>query len=106
LRGGVLIAAAGALLLAVIGAVAVKLASSGASTVRVAPNAVVAIDVRSGRVVGAASVGVRPGPIAFGSGSLWVANLDDQTISRVNPSNLRTLANIPLAAPAMAPTAR
>ena len=98
-RGGVLIAAAGALLLAVIGAVAVKLASSGAPTVQVAPNSVAEIDVRSGRVVRAKSVGVRPGPIAFGSKSLWIANLDDQTIQRVDPKSLRTLATIPLSAP-------
>jgi YVTN family beta-propeller protein len=102
LRGGVLIAAAGALLLVAIAAVGVKLASSGASTVRVAPNSVAEIDVRSGRVVAAAPVGVRPGPIAFGSGSLWIANLDDQNISRVDPRSLRTLANIPLTTPAVA----
>lgn len=99
LRGGTLIAAAGALLLAVSAAVAVKLASSGASTVRVAPNSVAEIDVRSGRVVAAAPVGARPGPIAFGSGSLWIANLDDHTISRVDPNSLRTLRNITLRGP-------
>ena len=93
-----LIAAAGALLLAMIAAVAVKLDSSGAPTVRVAPNSVAEIDVRTGRVVGVASVGVGPGPVVFGSGSLWVANLDDQTISRVDPSSLRTLKTISLPA--------
>jgi YVTN family beta-propeller protein len=98
LRGGALIAVAGALLLAAAAAVAVKVASSGESTVRVAPNSVAEIDVRSGRVIKAASVGVRPGPIAFGSGSLWIANLDDQTISRVDPESLRTLAYISLSA--------
>ena len=98
-RGGVLIAAAGALLLAGIAAVAVSLASSGASTVRVAPNSVAEIDVRSGRVVAAAPVGVRPGPIAFGSGSLWIANRDDQTISRVDPNTLRTVQNFALRGP-------
>jgi YVTN family beta-propeller protein len=101
LGGGVLIAAAGALLLAVLAAVGVKLAGSGPSTVRVAPNSVAEIDVRGGRVVAAAPVGVRPGPIAFGSGSLWIANLDDQTISRVDPSSLRTVRNIPVSAPPM-----
>jgi YVTN family beta-propeller protein len=99
LRGAALIAGAGALLLVAIAATAVKLASSGASTVRVAPNSLAEIDVRSGRVVAAAPVGVRPGPIAFGSGSLWIANLDDQTISRVDPSTLRTRVNIQLPAP-------
>ncbi len=101
-RGGVLIAAAGALLLAAMAAVAVKQASSVASTVRVAPNSVAEIDVRSGRIVAAAPVGARPGPIAFGSGSLWIANLDDQNISRVDPSSLRTVRNIPLPTPPMA----
>ena len=99
-RGAALIAAAGAVLLAAIAAVAVNLASSGASTVRVAPNEVAAIDTRSDRVVGAVPVGTRPGPIAFGSGSLWVANLDDQTISRVDPGSLRTVRRGPGSRPA------
>ena len=40
-------------------------------------------------------VGARPGPIAFGSGSLWVANLDDQTISRVDPRTSADAAHDP-----------
>ena len=98
-RGAALIAAAGAVLLAAIAAVAVNLASSGASTVRVAPNEVAAIDTRSDRVVGAVPVGTRPGPIAFGSGSLWIANLDDQTISRVDPRSLRTVGVVRVPGP-------
>jgi YVTN family beta-propeller protein len=93
-RSAVLIAVAGALLLAVIVAIAAKLASSGASTVRVAPNDVAAIDTRNDHVVGAIPVGDQPGPIAFGSGSLWVANLGDQNISRIDPGAQRTLRNI------------
>ena len=93
-RGAVLIAVAGALLLAVIVAIAAKLASSGASTVRVAPNDVAVIDTRNDHVVGAIPVGDQPGPIAFGSGSLWVANLGDQNISRIDPGAQRTLRNI------------
>jgi peptide/nickel transport system substrate-binding protein len=79
--------------------VAVKLAGSGASTVRVAPNSVAEIDMRSGRVVGSVPVGARPGPIAFGSGSLWIGNLDDQTISRVNPGSLRPTRALALQGP-------
>jgi len=89
--GGLLIAAGGALLLAALIAVAVTIAGSGQSTVRVAPNSIAAIDVRSDRVVGTAGVGARPGPIAYGFGSLWVANQDDQTVSRVDPRTLQTL---------------
>ena len=33
-----------------------------------------------------------PGAVAFGSGSLWVANLDDQTVSRIDPATLRRCA--------------
>src|SRR5207237_3983156 len=82
-RSGILIAAGGAVLLAAIIAAAVTLAGSGASSVRVAPNSLAAIDVHSDRVTGVVAVGARPGAVAFGSGSLWVANLDDQNISRI-----------------------
>ncbi len=94
-----LIAAGGAILLAAIITAAVRLAGSGASTVRVAPNELAAIDTHSDRVTGAVPVGARPGAIAFGSGSLWVANLDDQTISRVDPKTPQTLRAIPVAGP-------
>jgi YVTN family beta-propeller protein len=97
-HGGPLVAAGGAVLLAVLVLVAVRLPGSSA-TVRVAPNQLAAIDVRSDRVVGTASVGARPGAVAFGSGSLWVANLDDQTISRVDPRTMQTLAAIRLGRP-------
>jgi YVTN family beta-propeller protein len=93
-RGGLLIAAGGALLLAVLIGVAVSLAGSGASSVRVAPNSVAAIDTHTNRVVGQVPVGARPSAIAFGSGSLWVANVDDQTISRVDPRTLQTVGAI------------
>ena len=98
-RGGVLIATGGAVLLAVIVVVGLKLAGSRAGSVQVAPNSLAAIDIRSDRVSATVPVGARPGAVAFGSGSLWVANLDDQTISRVDPTTLRTLRSIPVAGP-------
>ena len=97
--GGLLIAAGGAVLLAAVIALVVTLTGSGTSTVTVAPNSVAAIDVRSNRVVGATVVGARPGPIAFGSGSLWVANLDDQNVSQVDPHTLQTQRAIPVSDP-------
>ena len=98
-RSGVLIAAGGAVLLAAIALIAVSLAGPGATTVRVAPNSLAVIDTHSDRVVGVAPVGARPGTVAFGAGSLWVANLDDQTIARVDPRTLHTLAEIPVGSP-------
>jgi YVTN family beta-propeller protein len=86
--GGVLLFAA------VLAAVIVELAGGGSVAVRVSPNSVAAIDTRSDRVVGQVAVGARPSAIAFGSGSLWVANLDDETVSRVNPTTLRTLRTL------------
>ncbi len=99
-RGGLVIAAGAAVLLAVLIAAAVRLAGSGTrSTVRVAPNSLAAIDTDTNRVVGQVAVGTRPGAIAFGSGSLWVANLDDQTISRVDPKTLSSLRTITAGGP-------
>ena len=96
-RGRALIAAGGALLLAAaIAAGIAGIAGGGVVTLRVAPNSVAAIDVHTDRVVAQVAVGARPDAIAFGSGSLWVANLDDQDVSRVNPRTLRTLHSIPV----------
>ena len=33
----------------------------------------------------------------FGSGSLWVANLDDQTVSRIDPASLQALRTLSVA---------
>lgn len=98
-RGGLTIAAGGAVLLAAVIAVAVRLTGSDAGTLRVAPNSLAAIDTRSNRVIAAVPLGARPGGVAFGSGSLWVANFDDQTVSRIDPGTLRTLRTIPLGGP-------
>ena len=96
-----LVGAGGVLLLvAAIAAAAVKLSGGGGGpAVRVAPNSVAAIDVRTDRVVGVVPVGNRPGPIAVGFGSLWVGNLGDQTVSRVDPATLQTLRTISAAGP-------
>jgi peptide/nickel transport system substrate-binding protein len=57
--------------------------STDSSVVR--PNSLVAVDVRTGRVVRAVGVGARPGDVVAAHGSLWVANLDDGTVSEVDP---------------------
>lgn len=58
----------------------------------VPPNAVGVIDPRANKVVSqVANVGVRPGSIAVGDGSVWVASLADATLSRIDPGT-RTLA--------------
>jgi YVTN family beta-propeller protein len=98
-RGGLLIAAGGALLLVVAVAVAVKLSESGESAVTVAGNSLAAIDPASDRVVAAVALGTRPGAVVFGSGSLWTANPDDRTVSRLNPATMRVQQIIPVGGP-------
>jgi YVTN family beta-propeller protein len=99
-RGRALIAAGGALLLAVaIAAGVVELTRAGGIGLRAVANSLAAIDARSDRIVGVVPVGARPGAVASGSGSLWVANLDDQNISRIDPGTLRTLRTITVGGP-------
>jgi YVTN family beta-propeller protein len=100
-RARVLIAAGGALLLAAaIAALVVELAGSGGGAgLRAAPNSVAVIDTATERVVVQVGVGARPGAITQGFGSLWVANLDDQTVSRVDPRTLRTLRTFSVGGP-------
>ncbi|MFL5894283.1 MAG: ABC transporter substrate-binding protein [Thermoleophilaceae bacterium] len=59
--------------------------------------AVVAIDPGENRVTAAASVGARPGALAYEprSRSLWVANRDDETITHVDAKTLKVGRTIP-----------
>jgi YVTN family beta-propeller protein len=98
-RGAWLIVAAGAVLLAALVVAVIRLSSGGGGSLQVAANSVAVIEPRTNSVVSSAAVGTRPGPIVFGSGSLWVANLDDQTVSRIDPGSLRTLRVLPLRNP-------
>jgi DNA-binding SARP family transcriptional activator len=64
----------------------------------VGPNSVAVIDVDDGRVVDGVQVGTRPGPIAYGGGALWVGNLDDRSLSRVDTSTREVIKYVPLPA--------
>jgi YVTN family beta-propeller protein len=97
-RGKGLLLAGAALLLVVVVVIAVEL-SGGSTRLSVAPNSVAIISAHSNALVGAIPVGSRPGAITFGAGSLWVANQDDQTVSRVDPRTLSTLRTIPVGNP-------
>jgi len=66
------------------------------SGVTVGPNAVAVIDPDSNQVTGEIPVGARPGSISFGSGLLWVANRDDQNVSRVDPDTRRVTKDFPV----------
>ena len=54
------------------------------------------IDPDSNRVTGTISVGSRPGAIVSGSRSLWVANREDQNVSRIDPVTSSVTKVIPV----------
>ena len=69
----------------------------GEATV-VDPNFVAVVDPGSNRVVDSVQVGARPLGVALGEGSVWVANLDDRTLSRIDPSTRAPIRTITLGA--------
>jgi len=64
--------------------------------VPVLPNSVAVIDPEANRVVDSVAVGSRPGPVAFGDGSVWVGNLADRNLTRIDPDTMKVLATISL----------
>jgi len=62
------------------------------------PNSIAAIDPASNRVVDAVEGVIRPGPLAAGAGSLWVGNLDDRTLTRIDLETRQVVKTIPLPA--------
>jgi YVTN family beta-propeller protein len=57
----------------------------GNESITVLPNSVAVIDPNTNKLVADVPVGRRPGAVAFGEGAVWVANLDESTLSRINP---------------------
>jgi YVTN family beta-propeller protein len=64
-------------------------------------HAIAVIDPATNEVTTAASVGTNPGPLAYEpeSRSLWVANLDDESVTRIHLRPLRTGRTIPIGQP-------
>ena len=80
-----LVAATGVLLTAAL-AVAI-FAFSGGGSVEVGPNSVGVIDPTRNRIIAQVAVGRRPDTVVVSGGSVWVANLDDETLSRIEPAD-------------------
>jgi YVTN family beta-propeller protein len=99
-NGRLLILAGAALLLAgALAALIVELTASTEPSVRAFANSVAVIATRSGRVTDVVPVGNAPGPITAGAGSLWVGNVGDESVSRIDPRSLATLRTLTLGAP-------
>jgi ABC-type transport system substrate-binding protein/DNA-binding SARP family transcriptional activator len=75
--------------------------SGGQKQVAIPANSVVALDP-NGSVTTALTVGARPVAAVAAADSLWVANLDDRTVTRINLSSRRIQQSIPIGG---APTA-
>jgi DNA-binding SARP family transcriptional activator/streptogramin lyase len=74
-------------------------ARGGASPALTVPaNSVAVIDAASSKVVAALPVPPRPGVIAEGGGALWVGNVEDKTLLRINPRTRRPVKTIALPA--------
>jgi len=82
-------------------AVGVAATSGGQNQVAVPANSVVALDP-DGSVTTILPVGARPVAAVAAADSLWVANLDDRTVTRIDLSSRRILQSIPIGG---APTA-
>ena len=67
----------------------------------VPPDSVAVIDQQRSRVVGHVRVGRRPVAVAIGHGSVWVANADDGTVSRIHPDRREVIRTIGIGAPAI-----
>jgi ABC-type transport system substrate-binding protein/class 3 adenylate cyclase len=88
---------------AVIAALVLSLvfALGGSAEKAVAANSVVAL-TPSGSIAATVPVGTRPVAMAKGRGSLWVANLDDKSVTRVDLASRKAVLAIPVS---KAPTA-
>jgi YVTN family beta-propeller protein len=74
--------------------VATRDSGGGLASVRV--NHVGVIDPGTNEVVAEIPVGVRPGPVASGEGAIWVANLQDRTLTRIDPGRRTVAGNVSL----------
>jgi DNA-binding SARP family transcriptional activator/streptogramin lyase len=90
------IAAVATLLIAGGAAVGVVLTRSGSGAPppfagRTSPNSVAVVNARTLTLVSDVPVGADPGPIAIGSGAVWVGNIDDHTVTELSQSAARVL---------------
>jgi YVTN family beta-propeller protein len=73
---------------------AVRETNGGLGAVR--PNHVGLIDPKTNEVVAEIPVGIRPGPVAVGGGAVWVGNLDERTLTKIDPKRRVSAGTFPL----------
>lgn len=70
--------------------------SGGGGLSGVQPNRLGLIDPATNEIVAEVPVGIRPGPVAAGAGSVWVGNLEDRTLTRIDSVQRAATATISL----------
>src|SRR5829696_5849308 len=68
----------------------------GGGMSHVDPNNVGVIDPKTNQIVAQVPVGLQPGPIAAGLGAIWVGNVGEKSVSRIDPTSPSVVKNIPL----------
>jgi YVTN family beta-propeller protein len=95
-RPRVLAVAAAVLLLSVLAVALLVTRDSGGGLSGVRANHVGVIDPETNEIVAEVPVGIRPGPIAAGEGSVWVGNLEDRTMTRIDAVERVVVATVSL----------
>jgi YVTN family beta-propeller protein len=81
---------------AVLAAAALATRDSGGGLSGVQANHVGVIDTETNEIVAEIPVGIRPGPVAVGAGSVWVGNLQDRTLTRIDLAQRSAVGTISL----------
>jgi YVTN family beta-propeller protein len=89
-------AGAGVVIAALAAAAFLASRNSSAGLDSVPANAIGVIDPRTNEIVAAIPVGIRPGPVVAGAGSIWVGNLQDRTLTRIDARERSVAATVAL----------
>ena len=90
------LAAAALAVAAVVVAAVLATRGSGGGLAQVDPNNLGVIDPAKNELVDQVQVGLRPKAIAVGEGAVWVGNLDDRTLSKIDVKERASSGTFPL----------
>ena len=84
-RRWALTVAAGLALVVALALAFILLRDTGGGLSAISPNSVGVVDPGSNKLVAEVPVGIDPESVAVGEGAVWVANTEDETVSRIDP---------------------
>jgi YVTN family beta-propeller protein len=91
-----LLAVAGLVVAVVIAAVFLITRGSEGGLGHIDPNHLGVIDPGTNEIVDQVQVGIRPGPVAVGPRTVWVGNLDDRTLTKIDARQHTSAGTFPL----------